>query len=205
MGDDDLCQEGPCPKSSDAACRTPPQWVPGAHAPAAGSRRAAWRVDIASDGQVQHGLTAPSSDPARWDGLLRITPLVDMAGFRVDGEVDLNGHAELAAALARWTHSSGDIVVDLAGAEFVDVGGLRLVCADRARAATWAGAGAAPGPADPAAATRDNELGRNSRAASRTVTVQAAACCSHDNENRLGDKLSDDRHVRARTSTDVSE
>jgi anti-anti-sigma factor len=84
-------------------------------------------IDIANDGQVQHRLTAPSSDPARRDGLLRITPLVDTAGFRIDGEVDLNSHAELAAALAKWTHSSADIVVDLAGAEFVDVGGLRLL------------------------------------------------------------------------------
>jgi anti-anti-sigma factor len=84
-------------------------------------------IDIANDGPVQDTLTAPSSGPARGDGLLRITPLGDMAGFRVDGEVDLNGRAELAAALAKWTHSSGDIVVDLAGAGFVDVEGLRLL------------------------------------------------------------------------------
>jgi anti-anti-sigma factor len=84
-------------------------------------------IDIANAGQVQHRLTASSSDPARRDGLLRITPLEDTAGFRIDGEIDLNSHAELAAALAKSTHSSADIVVDLAGAEFVDVGGLRLL------------------------------------------------------------------------------
>jgi len=85
------------------------------------------QIDIANDGQVQDRLTGPSSGPARGDGLLRITPLGDMAGFRVDGEVDLNGRAELAAALATWPHSSGDIVVDLAGAGSVDVGGMRLL------------------------------------------------------------------------------
>jgi anti-anti-sigma regulatory factor len=81
------------------------------------------KIDSADDGPVQDRLTAP----ARGDGLLRITPLEDMAGFRVDGEVDLSGRAELAAALARWMHASGDIVVDLAGAGFVDVEGLRLL------------------------------------------------------------------------------
>ena len=68
----------------------------------------------------------PWTWPATSSGL-RITPLEDMAGFRVDGQLDLNGRAELAAALATWTHSSGDIVVDLAGAGSVDVGGMRLL------------------------------------------------------------------------------
>jgi anti-anti-sigma factor len=84
-------------------------------------------IDIANHGQVQDPLTAPSFGPARGDGRLRITPLEDVTGFRVDGEVDLNGRAELTAALVKWTHSSGDIVVDLAGVGSVDVGGLRLL------------------------------------------------------------------------------
>lgn len=84
-------------------------------------------IDIANDGQVQDRPTAPSPGPARSDGLLRITPLQDTAGFRIDGAVDLNGRTELAAALATWTHSSEDIVVDLAGAGSIDLGGLRLL------------------------------------------------------------------------------
>ena len=84
-------------------------------------------IDSTNDGQVQDTLTAPSSDPARGDGLLRITPLEDMAGFRVDGDIDLNSRTELAAALAQWMHGSGDVVVDLAGAEFFDMDGLRLL------------------------------------------------------------------------------
>jgi ABC-type transporter Mla MlaB component len=85
------------------------------------------QINPGNDGQVQDRLTAPSTSPARGDGLLRITPLQDVAGFRVDGGVDLDGRAELVAALAKWTHSSGDIVVDLAGAGSVDLGGLRLL------------------------------------------------------------------------------
>jgi anti-anti-sigma regulatory factor len=84
-------------------------------------------IDGADDGQVQDRLTAPWSGPARGDGLLRIIPLEDMAGFRVDGEVDLSSRVELAAALAKWAHGSGDIVVDLAEAGFVDVEGVRLL------------------------------------------------------------------------------
>lgn len=89
------------------------------------------QIDPADDGRVQDRLTGPSSGPAGGDGPLRITPLQDMAGFRIDGQLDLNGRAELAtalaAALATWTHSSGDIVVDLGGAGSVDVGGMRLL------------------------------------------------------------------------------
>jgi anti-anti-sigma regulatory factor len=84
-------------------------------------------IGSAVDGPAQDRLTAPSPGPARGDGLLQITPLEDMAGFRVDGEVDLSGRAALAAALAERMHGSGDIVVDLAGAGFVDVEGLRLL------------------------------------------------------------------------------
>ena len=66
-------------------------------------------------------------DTASDDRLLRITPLDDVAGFRVDGEVDVSSRAELAAALAATGQAGGDVVVDLSGVKFIDVEGLQML------------------------------------------------------------------------------
>jgi anti-anti-sigma factor len=58
---------------------------------------------------------------------LRITQLDGIDGFRIEGEVDLNSRAELAVALTASMHSPGDFVVDLSGARFIDIEGIRML------------------------------------------------------------------------------
>jgi anti-anti-sigma factor len=60
-------------------------------------------------------------------GFLRITQLDGADGFRIEGDVDLNSRAELAAALAASTYCCGDFVVDLSGSRFIDVEGMRML------------------------------------------------------------------------------
>ncbi|MEV4579983.1 STAS domain-containing protein [Nonomuraea jabiensis] len=68
---------------------------------------------------------ALTSDTAA-DQLLRITPLVDLLGLRVAGELDRATLPALAGALASMA-DRGSFCVDLSGLVFCDVGGLRLL------------------------------------------------------------------------------
>ncbi len=65
--------------------------------------------------------------PTYDDGVLRITWHRDVNGFRVEGTVDVGSRSGLAAALATAQQSSGDILVDLSGLDFIDMDGLRLL------------------------------------------------------------------------------
>jgi anti-anti-sigma factor len=59
------------------------------------------------------------------DGLLRITPLADRAGLRIEGELDYAALPALTRALASM--GGGSFSVDLSGLAFVDVAGLRAL------------------------------------------------------------------------------
>ncbi|MDF5754629.1 STAS domain-containing protein [Spongiactinospora sp. TRM90649] len=59
------------------------------------------------------------------DQLLRITPLADRAGLRIEGEVDYATLPALRRALASM--GGGSFIVDLGGLAFIDVGGLRAL------------------------------------------------------------------------------
>ncbi|GAA0975066.1 hypothetical protein GCM10009555_032300 [Acrocarpospora macrocephala] len=59
------------------------------------------------------------------DRLLRITPLVDRAGLRIEGELDYATLPALTRALASM--GGGSFSVDLSGLAFVDVAGLRAL------------------------------------------------------------------------------
>ncbi|MGP3965704.1 STAS domain-containing protein [Nonomuraea sp. 3N208] len=60
------------------------------------------------------------------DQFLRITPFVDLAGLRVEGELDRATLPALTGALASMT-GRGSSCVDLSGLAFCDVGGLRTL------------------------------------------------------------------------------
>ncbi|MDP4511660.1 STAS domain-containing protein [Nonomuraea turcica] len=60
------------------------------------------------------------------DRLLRITPLVDRAGLRIEGELDRATLLALTGALASMA-GGGSFCVDLSGLVFCDVGGLRAL------------------------------------------------------------------------------
>ncbi|MEV0594535.1 STAS domain-containing protein [Nonomuraea cavernae] len=65
--------------------------------------------------------------PIRTTGpLLRITPLVDLAGLRIEGELDRATLPALPLALASMS-GRGSFSVDLSGLVFCDVGGLRTL------------------------------------------------------------------------------
>ncbi|MFI0422821.1 STAS domain-containing protein [Spongiactinospora sp. 9N601] len=59
------------------------------------------------------------------DRPLRITPLADRAGLRIEGEIDHTTLPALRRALA--TMGGGSFSVDLSGLAFIDVGGLRAL------------------------------------------------------------------------------
>ena len=61
------------------------------------------------------------------DGLLRITWLPHVTGFRVEGTVDVTSRSGLDAALAAVQQGTADVHVDLSGLEFIDMEGLRLI------------------------------------------------------------------------------
>lgn len=61
------------------------------------------------------------------DGLLRIARTDIPPGLRVAGEVDHNNTPAFGEVLAAATHTGGDVHVDLAGLEFINVEGLRLL------------------------------------------------------------------------------
>ncbi|MGW2214118.1 STAS domain-containing protein [Nonomuraea sp. NPDC001684] len=69
------------------------------------------------------GIRAPdtAADPP-----LRITPLVDPAGLRIEGELDYATLPALTRALVSMA-SGGSLCVDLSGLAFCDVGGLRAL------------------------------------------------------------------------------
>jgi anti-anti-sigma factor len=58
------------------------------------------------------------------DQLLRITPLADTPGLRIEGELDRSTLPILTRALAQMT---GSFTLDLSGLTFIDVGGLRAL------------------------------------------------------------------------------
>ncbi|MFC4114471.1 STAS domain-containing protein [Nonomuraea zeae] len=60
------------------------------------------------------------------DQLLRITPLVELAGLRIDGELDRATLPTLPPALASMS-GRGSFSLDLSGLVFCDVGGLRTL------------------------------------------------------------------------------
>ncbi|MEU8143251.1 STAS domain-containing protein [Nonomuraea sp. NPDC048901] len=62
------------------------------------------------------------------DRLLRITPLVDPVGLRIEGELDHATLPALTGALAALA-GGGGFCVDLGGLVFCDVGGLRALVA----------------------------------------------------------------------------
>src|SRR6266567_2862659 len=70
---------------------------------------------------------APQAGPIYEDGQLTITWLPDGNGFRVDGTVDVTSRSGLASALAAVQQGIADIHVDLAGLEYIDMEGLRLL------------------------------------------------------------------------------
>ncbi|MFB4274558.1 STAS domain-containing protein [Nonomuraea sp. MTCD27] len=63
------------------------------------------------------------------DRLLRITPLTDRAGLRIEGELDRSTLPALARALASMTNGGADFCVDLSGLTFIDTGCLRALVA----------------------------------------------------------------------------
>jgi anti-anti-sigma regulatory factor len=71
--------------------------------------------------------TASPIGPFYDDGLLRITLLHHVTGFRVEGTVDATTRSGLDAALAAAAPGDADIHVDLSGLEFIDMEGLRLI------------------------------------------------------------------------------
>jgi anti-anti-sigma regulatory factor len=71
--------------------------------------------------------TASPIGPFYEDGLLRITSLSGVTGFRVEGTVDVTNRSGLDAALASVQQGSTDIHLDLSGLEFIDMEGLRLI------------------------------------------------------------------------------
>lgn len=65
--------------------------------------------------------------PPATDRLLRITPLAERAGLRIEGELDRSTLPALRRALASLTSGDGDCYVDLSGLKFIDVGCLRVL------------------------------------------------------------------------------
>ncbi|GAA3661766.1 hypothetical protein GCM10022224_026620 [Nonomuraea antimicrobica] len=68
---------------------------------------------------------ALTPDPVA-DRLLRITPIVDLAGLQIEGELDRATLPALTRALASMA-GRGSFSVDLGGLMFCDVGGLRAL------------------------------------------------------------------------------
>lgn len=65
--------------------------------------------------------------PGYDDGVLRITWLPQVNGFRVEGTVDTSNRSGLAAALVAAQQGCGHVLVDLGALEFIDMEGLRLI------------------------------------------------------------------------------
>ena len=60
---------------------------------------------------------------------LTITPMIGRAGLRLIGDIDLATAAGLATALDELVHGDGDVHLDLAELQFVDVSGASVVVA----------------------------------------------------------------------------
>ncbi|RVX40130.1 anti-anti-sigma factor [Nonomuraea polychroma] len=61
------------------------------------------------------------------DRLLRITPLAERAGLRIEGELDHSTLPALRRALASMTSDGAGFCVDLSGLTFIDTGCLRAL------------------------------------------------------------------------------
>ena len=64
---------------------------------------------------------------------LTITPMVGSAGLRLIGDIDLATAAALAEALDELVHGDGDVHLDLAQLQFVDVSGASVMIAAATR------------------------------------------------------------------------
>lgn len=80
-----------------------------------GTIRARWRAH------------ARSPDGAMAVELVRITPIDNPRGLRVEGEVDWQNACELERALAEALEWGGDVWLDLSQLRFIDVAGLGLI------------------------------------------------------------------------------
>lgn len=58
---------------------------------------------------------------------LTITPMIGRAGLRLIGDIDLATAAGLAKSLDELVHGAGDVHLDLAELQFVDVSGASVV------------------------------------------------------------------------------
>ncbi|GHD93233.1 STAS domain-containing protein [Streptomyces naganishii] len=59
--------------------------------------------------------------------MLRITPMADPPGLRLEGELDATRHQELVETLSPLAARGGEVRLDLAGLRFIDLGALRLL------------------------------------------------------------------------------
>jgi len=76
------------------------------------------------------GAQPPAGDAGPDDGdLLRISPLSSRVGLRLDGEVDLLTVASLERALRALAGVDGDVHLELAGLQFIDLSGAAALAA----------------------------------------------------------------------------
>jgi anti-anti-sigma factor len=61
--------------------------------------------------------------PADARGLLQISPLSGRVGLRLDGELDLSTVGKLERALVELAATDGDVQLELAGLQFIDLSG----------------------------------------------------------------------------------
>jgi anti-anti-sigma factor len=80
---------------------------------------------------VERLVTALTSTTAT-DRLLRIAPLADRAGLRVEGELDYSTLPALTRELASMASGGAGFCVDLNGLAFIDIAGLRVLVATAA-------------------------------------------------------------------------
>jgi anti-anti-sigma factor len=85
-------------------------------------------TDFLLQAEAEHvGQVVPAAEVYR-DDILAIGHLDGDAGLRVSGQIDLSNRAAFGGALAQAARSAaGDLLVDLSGTSYVDVGGLRLL------------------------------------------------------------------------------
>jgi anti-anti-sigma regulatory factor len=70
---------------------------------------------------------AVETDPYFETTQVRITRTFQPSGLRITGCLDADAHASLIRALAEVADASGDLHVDMAGLEFLDLPGLRIL------------------------------------------------------------------------------
>ncbi|HEU5031909.1 MAG TPA: STAS domain-containing protein [Spirillospora sp.] len=105
--------------------------VGGAPVPKGEERMTVWRITGGEGGPggPRPERTAPRYDVVELDTpLLRIEGAADAPWLRMAGEVDVSNAADLTRALrAARARIDGDLHLDLAGVDFIDVAGLRTL------------------------------------------------------------------------------